>query len=1113
MQVDWYEDKAFSLVIPELDWHLWSASLYTLLGLSADTEPGSRTLFSQIHPEDQPLILEQYARYEKSGEIMHQNSFRIITPQGEVKQLFTHSQEERGPNGRKALLVLFYETESLIREMKVLNKRFESGRPYSVPTLSFDLYLDQKAIRRASKMAGMGWWEYDVIQNQFVGTDEVFYLLQKDRSHITNCEQYRNTLHPEDLEKWEQIYNAFTPADTMWHGVLRHVLSSGKLLHAQTFMEMEWAGDQMMKIFCVFQDISDRHNIEEKLRNVQRIAKVGWYELDLQNHTVLSVSDEYRAMHNLPATADLPDFEEFMSFGHIKDVDFMKESESSRWTNVQYKVLSREGRILYLDSAIHIERSPVTGEMLRLLGVTRDMTEQKESELYLREAQEIANIGWFEWNPKLRISRVSDKFMEIHRMEHDTDVIGRGDFFTMVHPEDKDALVRMLEDPHSIDKGFEVEYRIHTPEGHERHMVSRARRTQKISGGEDIRVIGIVQDVTERRQTEFRLKRAQRISKTGWFEYNLTDPAESRFSEEWLHMYELPEDYIPTGKELIRMLFPDKKNPQDFKAFLSKLPLEWDNMETRVTTIRGNVRFLSNTSRLTYNKEGEPIRLFGTSHDITDIRTAQEAMRQSERRYRLLSESSSDVVFLMEGELGNTHITFVSDYVKKLLGYDKTEMIGTRSIDYVHPEDAHAYVQQSVPLLSSGHDGVTISFRLRKKSGSYVWTEAVASHFRDEDRTLLLMSVRDVSDRKKIELELIKASTDLKALIKSTDQVVYIINSYQTFENVIARDESILPYPIIQFLHKPITMLWTDEVGLRLIELVREVFITRQSAFYEYEYRVHEKMDWYKASVHYFKGFDKKDRVTVYVEVITRQKEVEAELQRSVKMERELARMRANFVSMASHQFRTPLTVIKSNMQLLDSARVDHPVVTRVSARLIREVDRLVNLMEDILILGRVQSDSMRVDREEFDLLEMLEDIKRDVDLGQPDGRELKICAEKSIMVYLDKTLMRHATLNLITNAFKYSAQARNPEVHLTQTNGHVDLCIVDFGIGIPKEDQSRIFKDFFRADNVKEIQGTGLGLSIASEFLQLNRCELHMESELRKGTTFQITIPQEYVN
>lgn len=216
-----------------------------------------------------------------------------------------------------------------------------------------------------------------------------------------------------------------------------------------------------------------------------------------------------------------------------------------------------------------------------------------------------------------------------------------------------------------------------------------------------------------------------------------------------------------------------------------------------------------------------------------------------------------------------------------------------------------------------------------------------------------------------------------------------------------------------------------------------------------------------------------------------------------------MSELRSQFVTTASHQFRTPLASIKASAQLLrmTSKQANQ---REVFDTIDYEVDRLTNLMNDILILGKIDAQPLSPRKEYTDLPAILQKAIDQNLCSEKDDRVIEFSVKgKPRVMLLDANLIEHALGNLISNALKYSKDQKAPQISIHYQPKRVQVKIKDFGRGIPEADQANLFTSFFRAKNVQDIEGTGLGLVIARQFIKTNGGELHFESKLHKGTTF----------
>lgn len=239
----------------------------------------------------------------------------------------------------------------------------------------------------------------------------------------------------------------------------------------------------------------------------------------------------------------------------------------------------------------------------------------------------------------------------------------------------------------------------------------------------------------------------------------------------------------------------------------------------------------------------------------------------------------------------------------------------------------------------------------------------------------------------------------------------------------------------------------------------------------------------------------------------------ELELKEALKREKYLNELKTQFVSMASHQFRTPLSVIQANMELFEMLKTQlSGKATRQAERIIsrtkNEIKRLTAMIDDVLILGKLDATKTPYRPQQVDLTKLCETVIDDEFDTESDNRKCELIIKgQPQLVWCDKNLMFHAITNLVSNAFKYSKGTPNPILELQFHETTVDLAITDFGIGISEKDKQNLFQSFFRSQHVLDIQGTGLGLVIAKEFVELNNGTISVESELGKGSKFVIQL------
>lgn len=238
------------------------------------------------------------------------------------------------------------------------------------------------------------------------------------------------------------------------------------------------------------------------------------------------------------------------------------------------------------------------------------------------------------------------------------------------------------------------------------------------------------------------------------------------------------------------------------------------------------------------------------------------------------------------------------------------------------------------------------------------------------------------------------------------------------------------------------------------------------------------------------------------------------ELSEALKNEKDLGELKSRFVTMASHEFRTPLSTILSSAFLLEkySSGESNMLIEKHIQRIKNSVSAMKNILEDFLSLGKLEEGLIKAS---FELLNpeqlsgLIESIIEDFEQSLKEGQRISYVNPNKSDIIIDKTLLKNVLINLVSNAIKFSGE--NSVIEIICIPGNEELCIQirDHGIGIPIEDQQRLFTRFFRAGNSANVPGTGLGLHIVANYLELLSATIEMQSTLNKGTTFTIHLPQ----
>lgn len=238
-------------------------------------------------------------------------------------------------------------------------------------------------------------------------------------------------------------------------------------------------------------------------------------------------------------------------------------------------------------------------------------------------------------------------------------------------------------------------------------------------------------------------------------------------------------------------------------------------------------------------------------------------------------------------------------------------------------------------------------------------------------------------------------------------------------------------------------------------------------------------------------------------------REAQARISESLEREKELGQMKSRFVSMASHEFRTPLNALQLSVSLIGkyAETLESPEIIKHVGKIKNAVGNLTAILNDFLHLEKLESGKIEVNKTVFELPSLVQETVEEMQMMARKGQTIRCIHQGESQLRLDQNLLRNCLLNLLSNAIKYSSEDAPIEVRTELTHGTCRISVRDAGIGIPLEEQSHLFEPFFRAANASLIPGTGLGLTIVSRYVDLMGGTIAFVSDV-SGTEFTLTFP-----
>jgi PAS domain S-box-containing protein len=387
----------------------------------------------------------------------------------------------------------------------------------------------------------------------------------------------------------------------------------------------------------------------------------------------------------------------------------------------------------------------------------------------------------------------------------------------------------------------------------------------------------------------------------------------------------------------------------------------------------------------------------------------------------------------------------------------------------------------------------------------------------------LLLNIGSIIEQNKIEVEITKTQKELakseaqvKAILTSIEDIVFEINSEFEIINVWAKDPDKLAIPKHHYLNKNFASLIEPyPFTSKIYEILLEVAKDGIERFFEYNLFKNETPIWNKARIFVLTN-DPHKTFCLQISDITVSKNAEENLRLNLIQEKELAELKTRFVTLTSHEFRTPLTSISSSNELISMhlKKLKIPISDKLEKYLQiiqSEVRHMSNLLNDVLILGKMDSKKMEINLNHLNIMEAVGEIMENLFFTSKIPRKIETrIIGKPYEIKMDIKVLEHILENIFNNAFKYSPDRPDPILEIDFQSSKIVLALQDFGIGIPILDQPKLFEQFYRARNVGKIHGVGLGLVIVKNMVEMLQGNLRIESEEGKGTKIEIAFNKE---
>jgi PAS domain S-box-containing protein len=736
---------------------------------------------------------------------------------------------------------------------------------------------------------------------------------------------------------------------------------------------------------------------------------------------------------------------------------------------------------------LDLSLSPVIlEEKLLVIAFVSDITERiiakKEliaSEKNMAEAQSVAQLGSWYWNLKTDKRQWSDEFYRIYGLEPNDDRLNAQTAIKFIHPDDRVDTTKEVERAIAKKGFYRYEKRIVRPDKTIRNIISRVK-VNTDAKGKPVSMIGTIQDVTQLKKEEFLKEQINAVLEMIAHHKPLKIIGNA--------IIEIIENNINSGIACI-LLFKNDNEP--IKNLSScHLPTQFNKVHQQL---------------IAQNKKKSFIRIIDLLKKQINFNLADEPLWDSCRSiitalelkfcwsFPILSAANESLgVFLIYNQFKKTPSTIEKQTIENVnhlasVAIEQYKMVMTLQKNRQQLEEYTLKLEEKVEE--------------RTKEVMGIVQKLVEANLSLEDQFKVT---------KEVEAKVIASQALFNAIASNFPKgIIVVVN--KEFEIVYIEGEDLNDPALKKSLYKELKVdeidIFHEKQRFRIKYSISKTLLGQRLSF---ETNFKDKTYAVNTSPLYDQNNKITEALLVYSD-ITHQKKTELEILHNLQKEKELNELKSRFISIASHEFRTPLSTILTSARLIEKQNSTQFKLKRLSytEKIKSNVRDLVTILNDFLSLSKLEEGKMSVKPEQFDIVVFSESIIEEMSLNKKKGQQILIHKTvPHVKVYLDSNIVHHILQNLLSNAIKYSKENQEININIIKKGKKLLIAVTDKGIGIPKDEQRNLFTRFFRAGNANNIQGTGLGLYIVKQYIQLIGGSIDFKSTLNEGSTFIVKLP-----
>jgi len=525
--------------------------------------------------------------------------------------------------------------------------------------------------------------------------------------------------------------------------------------------------------------------------------------------------------------------------------------------------------------------------------------------------------------------------------------------------------------------------------------------------------------------------------------------------------------------------------------------------------------FVSTSLNPVKNDSGKTIAVIGVVRDMSERKQADEALRDSEEKFKALLDSAPDAFFIYDGKGvfldGNKA-------AEKLSGYRREELIGKSflKVNLLQPDQ----LIKGMADLAKNAMGIRTEAReyiLNRKDGTKVVCEINSSPIKIKGRNYILGIARDLTERKKVAEKIRESEERYRLIFNSAIDLIVQLDTSGTIVDLNKRVEERGGFKREELVGKKFTALahiFTAKSLAIMVANFAKGLIGVEVPPYEVEARSKDGQKFFlEVTANLLKNKEGKiiGRLSMLHDV-TERKIAEAAREELLHKVEEADKKKTEFVSDVSHELRTPLASIKGFVSTIRSDKEMDENTREDFMKIVEdETDRLARIIEELLDLSRIEAGRLKLNPRPLQLIDL---ICKNIESLKGQASEKDVVIEQKLppdlpAVYADQDKTAQIMINLLSNAIKYNKKGGKVIVLAREDDGHVRVEVEDTGVGISDRDLPHMFEKFYRAEKTSnEAPGTGLGLALSKSLVEVQGGKMGVESKFGEGSRFSFTLP-----